>query len=67
VTEANKRLEAIKARQIKDNPPASENGSAPLNQEMKIEFNQSKKDSALFSNEPEIKAVPTTTNSEQPK
>lgn len=69
VDEANKRLAVIKARQIPEAPPAPVNGAVPQGKEMKIEFNQTKKDSALFSNEPEIQAspAPTTTISEQPK
>ena len=70
VDEANKRLAILKAKQDKQVPPASApNGGTPSGGEMKIEFNQSKKDSALFSNEPEIQIIPapTSTNSEQPR
>jgi len=69
VDEANKRLAALKARQIKETPPPQEGSNDPQGKEMKIEFNQTKKDSALFNNEPEIPNVtaPTSTISEQPK
>lgn len=65
VDEANKRLALIKARQVKEAIPP-QNGATPQQGEMKIEFNQSKKDSALF-NEPEIEPAPSSTNSVQPK
>jgi tetratricopeptide (TPR) repeat protein len=67
VDEATKRLAALKERQTKQSPPASENGLAPQGKEMMIEFNQTKKDSALFSNESEIQIAPTSTLTEQPK
>jgi TolA-binding protein len=67
VDEANKRLSILKARQVKESP--SQTSATPGSKEMKVEFNQTKKDSALFSNEPEIKNVPapTKTITEQPK
>jgi TolA-binding protein len=56
--EAQKRLAAIKARQEKQ--------QAPEGSEMKVEFNQTRRDSALFT-EPDLKAPPQGTISEQPK
>jgi tetratricopeptide (TPR) repeat protein len=48
VDEATKKLEALKAKQANDNQQ-QENRLAPENEEMKLEFNQTKKDSALFN------------------
>jgi tetratricopeptide (TPR) repeat protein len=69
VDEANKRLAILKARQVKEAEPAPGNNLPPLGGEMKVEFNQTKKDSALFNNEPEIKIVPapTATTNEKPE
>lgn len=67
VDEANKRLTALKEKQAKANAAPTDANGIPVNTDMKIQFNQTKKDSALFS-EP-VKPVPTPTNttSEQPK
>jgi len=69
VDEATQRLDALKVRQVKENPPKPQNSIASPGNEMKVEFNQSKKDSALFSSEPPVQTipVPTSTISEQPK
>ncbi|WP_317899247.1 tetratricopeptide repeat protein [Aurantibacillus circumpalustris] len=69
VDEANSRLAALKERQIKELSPVENKGATQQGNEMKVEFNQTKKDSALFNNEPEVIQVPapTTTISEQPK
>lgn len=67
VDEANKRLTALKEKQAKANAAPTDANGVPVNTDMKIQFNQSKKDSALFS-EP-VKSTPatTTTTTEQPK
>ena len=69
VDEAKKRLTLLKEKQIKDNPVPPSNTGGSEGREMKVEFIQSKSDSALFNNEPEIKenASPTSTLTSQPE
>ncbi len=69
VDEAKKRLDILKAKQLKENPLPPPNTPAPQGREMKVEFNQTRSDSSLFNTETEIKesAAPTTTINEQPK
>jgi TolA-binding protein len=69
VDEATKRLTALKDKQMKDKPLPTSNTNTPPGTEMKLEFNQSKQDSALFNTESELpnKTAPSTTLTEQPK